>query len=113
MIQNIREITIGRDNTCDIFLDECCDRASRHHGSIFLDGTQLMFRDNSINGTIINNIKVSKRSVPINNGDIIMIAGMYQISWSQINSFFPSSQKSTVIDEQLITAETINLSKWN
>lgn len=88
MIQNLREITIGRDKNSDIYLDESCKLASRNHASIFYDGNQLMFRDVSTNGTMINNVRVNHRTVPISNGDIIMIAGRYQISWSQINAFF-------------------------
>ena len=53
----------------------------------------MMFRDNSTNGTMINNIMVRKRAVPIRYGDSIMIAGQYPLNWSQINSFFPDIQQ--------------------
>ncbi|MBQ6760980.1 MAG: FHA domain-containing protein [Prevotella sp.] len=90
---NIREITIGRSKTCDIYLDARCIYASKNHGTIYMDGTQMMFRDNSTNGTMINNIMVRKRAVPIRYGDSIMIAGQYPLNWSQINSFFPDIQQ--------------------
>ena len=90
---NIREITIGRSKTCDIYLDERCIYASKNHGTIYMDGTQMMFRDNSTNGTMINNIMVRRRAVPIRPGDSIMIAGQYPLNWSQINSFFPNNQQ--------------------
>ena len=86
---NLREITIGRSRNCDIYLDSKCQYASHLHATLYYDGSQLMLRDQSTNGTMINNISVHKRAVPINHGDTIMIAGKYQINWNQIDSFFP------------------------
>ena len=117
MIQNLREITIGRDKSSDIYLDESCKLASRKHASIFYDGNQLMFRDESTNGTTINNVRVNHRSVPISDGDIIMIAGCYPISWSQINVFFPqkqpNSERTSLIDEYSKNVQSIDRTKWN
>lgn len=117
MLQNLREITIGRDKSSDIYLDESCRLASRNHAAIFYDGTQLMFRDMSTNGTMINNVRINHRTVPISNGDIIMIAGRYQISWSQINAFFPERQPkpnhTSLIDEYSRSSQLINRTKWN
>lgn len=93
---NIREITIGRSKTSDIYLDDRCIYASNNHGSIYYDGNQMMYRDNSSNGTMVNNIMVRRRAVPIRQGDIIMIAGRYQLNWNQINSFFVQRQPMPV-----------------
>lgn len=93
---NLREVTIGRSRDCDIFLDPRCQYASGHHGVIYSDGNQLMFRDTSSNGTMINNISVRHRAVPIKRGDIIMLAGKYQLNWNQIDSFFPYAQQRPV-----------------
>ena len=87
-----QEITIGRSESCDIRFDENDVYASTYHGSIFIDGSQLMFKDTSTNGTIINNRMVRHTTVPINRGDSIIIADKYPISWSQINAFFPPSK---------------------
>ena len=73
---NIREITIGRSKTSDIYLDDRCIYASNNHGSIYYDGNQMMYRDNSSNGTMVNNIMVRRRAVPIRQGDIIMISDL-------------------------------------
>lgn len=89
MKQNLREITIGRDKHSDIYLDESCKLASRNHAFIFYDGNQLMLRDVSTNGTMVNNVRINHRTVPIFNGDMIMVAGRYPVSWSQIEAFFP------------------------
>lgn len=85
----LREITIGRSKNCDIYLDPRCQFASNMHATIYYDGTQLMYKDTSTNGTMINNVSVRHRAVPIRRGDIIMIAGKYQINWNQIDAFFP------------------------
>lgn len=69
---NIREITIGRSKSSDIFLDNRCIYASNNHGSIYYDGNRMMYRDNSSNGT--------------------MIAGRYQLNWNQTNFFFVQRQ---------------------
>lgn len=118
---NLREVTVGRDNNCDIYLDPRCKYASSHHGRIYVDGNQLMFRDTSSNGTMINNVSVRHRAVPIHHGDIIMIAGLYQLNWNQIDALFnytPDRQQNmgTIIDcgisshvEQDLVVET---SKW-
>ncbi len=98
---NLREVTIGRSNTCDIYLDPRCKFASSLHATIFYHGNQLMFKDTSTNGTLINNVRVHKRSVPINHGDVILIAGKYPLNWNQIDSFFPIAPRQnqgTVID---------------
>lgn len=90
----LREITIGRSKDCDIYLDPRCQYASSYHATIYYDGTQLMFKDTSTNGTLINNVSVKHRAVPIRHGDIIMLAGKYQINWNQIDAFFPSAPVS-------------------
>ena len=90
---NLREITIGRSANCDIYLDQNCQYASNLHGTIYYDGFQLMYRDSSRNGTMINNLRVHQRAVPINRGDSILIAGQYPISWNVIDSYFPPTQQ--------------------
>lgn len=107
----LREVTIGRDKGSDIYLDANCKFASNHHATMYYDGTQLMFRDNSTNGTLINNVSVKHRAVPIYHGDTIMIAGKYPISWNQIDAFFPNRpyiapmpvvQQPTKVEESIL-----------
>lgn len=120
----LREVTVGRDKNSDIYLDDRCAYASNHHGTIYYDGNQLMFRDNSSNGTMINNIMVKRRAVPIRRGDIIMVAGRYQLNWNQIDAFFPPAQRQPMrveasvespVQQALRAAETQtpDLNKWN
>lgn len=108
----LREITIGRDRRCDIDLDPKCEFASSHHASVYMDGSQLMYRDKSRNGTMINNISVHNRAVPINYGDIIMIAGRYQLNWSQIQQYFPQNNPQTVVVSQPV-CDVPETSDWN
>ena len=44
-----REISIGRSSSCDISLGERAEYASSFHGKIFMNGTQLMYKDMSTN----------------------------------------------------------------
>lgn len=118
---NIREITIGRANQCDIYLDPNCRYASGHHATIYYDGDQLMFRDVSSNGTLVNNVRVHHRAVPIHRGDSIMLAGKYQLSWNQIDAYFPPTsvpmRHGGTIVESFPAKEVMNsapdTSKWN
>ncbi len=97
---NLREVTVGRDKNSDIYLDERCRYASSRHGTIYYDGSQMMFRDTSTNGTMINNVMVHNRAVPVNHGDQIVVAGKYPISWNQIDSFFPAGQAAQPVQQQ-------------
>lgn len=104
---NLREVTIGRAKNCDIYLDPRCKYASNVHARIYLDGTQLMYKDTSSNGTLINNINIKNRAVPIRRGDIIMLAGQYQLNWNQIDVFFPElSGMRTINTERVCTSGT-------
>ena len=112
----LREITIGRSKDCDVYLDPRCDLASSYHATVYMDGNQLMYRDRSRNGTMINNVGVHNRAVPIHYGDIIMIAGRYQLNWNQIMQFFPQGLQQQSVVEQPVTMvkpETVDTSKWN
>ena len=68
---NLREVTIGRSPNCDILLDPRCQYASSMHATIYCEGEQLMYRDMSTNGTIINGRRIHKKTVPIRRGDVL------------------------------------------
>lgn len=94
--KNNKEITIGRSNSCDIQFDRNNVLVSTNHGSIFVNCNQLMYKDTSTNGTVINNTMVHHMTVPINRGDTILIAGKFPISWSQIDGFLNNSFQQVV-----------------
>ena len=124
-----REVTIGRSMDCDIYLDQNCIYASNHHGIIYSDGYQLTYQDTSTNGTVINNVLIKNGVIPIQHGDIILLAGQYQLNWNQIDSFFgrPNEHGATVMvspsnyyqspppskPEPPTTEEQPDLKSWN
>ncbi|MBQ8968250.1 MAG: FHA domain-containing protein [Bacteroidaceae bacterium] len=98
----IREVTIGRSKNSDIYLDDHCQYASKYHATLYYDGSQLMYRDTSTNGTLINNINVKNRAVPIHHGDTIMVAGQYPVTWNQIDQFFPPRRPEPVFTPPVV-----------
>lgn len=98
-----KEITIGRYDSCDIRFNQNDVLVSSHHGIIFMNGNQLMYKDTSTNGTIINNSMIHHMTVPIKHGDTILIAGKYPISWYQIdaclNKSFRHASKSSFLKQ--------------
>lgn len=92
-----KKITIGRDPHSDIVVDERWDTVSNKHADIELCDGGLMFYDHSSNGTVINNQKIHNTNVGIYPGDVIMLAGKFELKWDTINQYFPQSQRPTVI----------------
>ncbi len=107
MIQ--REVTIGRAPDSDILFDPNCIHVSNHHALIYRSGNQLFFKDMSTNGTIINRMRIHGTVAPINQGDVILLAGRIPLSWERINIFFPSEAqlpsngRRTYIDPQYVS----------
>lgn len=67
--------TIGRpagDSNPDIEIPTQCRSASRRHATIKLQGIQPVLKDHSTLGTLVNQILVEGRSVPLNHGDEIV-----------------------------------------
>lgn len=120
---NLRKIiTVGRSESSDIYLDEKFVYASKRHGIIFYDGNQLMYRDMSSNGTMINNKSVKHRTVPIRRGDIILVAGRYQLDWNKIDTFLPQRPIGTAFAQQepsggwqgsIYAPAVMDTNKWN
>ena len=93
---NKRKITIGRASESDIVIDQFWDTISNEHAEIELLDGALVFHDHSSNGTIINKQTVHNTDVGIYPGDVILLAGKYELTWDVINRFFPKSQRPTV-----------------
>ena len=93
---SIRKITIGRAPYSDIQLDNRHVYASKRHGEIYRDGNQMIYRDLSSNGTMINRTMVKHRSVPLSRGDIILVAGRYLLDWNQLDALLPSAYSQQV-----------------
>lgn len=91
------KITIGRDPDSTIVISEDYDIVSNEHADIKMEGSDIVFTDHSSNGTIINGQKIHGQSVKIFPHDKIMLAGVCQVDWSQINQYIPHSGRPTVI----------------
>lgn len=91
------KITIGRDPESTIVISEDYDIVSNEHADIEMQGSDIVFTDHSSNGTIINGQKIHGQSVKIFPHDNIMLAGVCQLDWSQINQYIPRSGRPTVV----------------
>lgn len=87
MIQ--REVTVGRAPDSDILYGPECVHVSNLHGMIYSQDNQLIYKDMSTNGTLVNNRQVHHQSIAISYGDCILLAGRYPLTWDRIQIFFP------------------------
>lgn len=83
----MRTITIGRDNSCDIVIND--PQISRVHANMFRNGEGYTYRDMSTNGTRINGVLVQRSDIFINNGDSVLLAGKMPLSWEKVRNLFP------------------------
>lgn len=88
-------ITIGRAPECDIIVDQSFGRVSNEHAALEIQDGQLIFKDHSSNGTMINGRLIHHASIVIQNGDKIMLADVYELVWPEILRRFPSLQRRT------------------
>lgn len=90
------KITIGRNPQSTICVSEDYDIVSNDHAEISQQGVDLVYTDHSSNGTIINGQKIQGRSVNIYRGDKIVLAGIYELQWSQIEPLIVPVGRPTV-----------------
>lgn len=91
-----RVITIGRNPNSVISISEDYDIVSNDHAEITQQGAEIVFTDHSSNGTIINGQKIQGKSVNIYRGDKIVLAGIYELQWSQIDPLIVPVGRPTV-----------------
>ncbi len=91
------KITIGRDRTCSIQVDERFDTVSHNHAEIerTTDG-RLLFIDHSTNGSTVNGQKIHNGSTYVNEGERIMLANAYDVSWNDVLAMLPRPNPSRV-----------------
>jgi len=66
----MQTVTMGRGQDCDVFIDNLA--VSTHHARIVFEDDQFFLEDNqSLNGTLVNEIKIDR--VPLRDGDKISI----------------------------------------
>ena len=99
-----REVTIGRAPDCDILYGNDCPYVSNRHALIYFDGKQLVYKDTSTNGTLINKTRIHNRSVVIgtladnqriniDENMTILLAGKYPLRWETLGHYFPIQTK--------------------
>lgn len=89
------KVIIGRAPECDVVVDQAFSRVSNEHATLEIQDGQLIFKDHSSNGTMINGRLIHHSSIAIQNGDKIMLADTYEITWPTILRLFPSLQRRT------------------
>jgi hypothetical protein len=87
-----RKITIGRDASCQIQVNDPSQKVSRIHASLFWDGHRLILEDQSTNGTVVNGRFVHHSKIEIKKGDAIYLGNTVLLSWNEINQFISSNQ---------------------
>lgn len=80
----MKNIKIGRDSDNQIILPPD-DRLSRHHAALDIakDGSMIL-RDFSLNGTMVNGVKIHNASMPIQRGANVLFAGVARLNWSEV-----------------------------
>ncbi len=91
------KITIGRDSTCDIRINDSYEGVSRNHAVIYFENGRIFFEDNSTNGSFINGSPLNYGRKEIRTGDTIYLGKHYCLLWSDINPHLSScSYRETV-----------------
>ena len=91
----MKAITIGRDNSCDIVIND--SRVSRVHANIILQGNSYIYRDNSMNGTLINGVLLKHGEMRINFGDSVLLAGNIALPWNKVQNILPLANENSYV----------------
>ena len=88
----MKSYSIGRDESCNIVIDDSMKLVSRRHATINVDGRKITIVDNSTNGTYINGIRISSGiPVPVTRRDVVSFAQVKELDWKTI----PDESKKT------------------
>ena len=73
--------TIGRDEGCDIVIQDNTDVISRLHATLRIESNNKIYLiDQSLNGTYINGMKMSSNvEIPVSREDVISFAHIYNL----------------------------------
>lgn len=89
----MKSYSIGREESCNIVIDDSMKLVSRRHATINVDGRKITIVDNSTNGTYINGIRISSGiPVPVTRKDVVSFAQVKELDWKTI----PNESKKTV-----------------
>ena len=84
----MRTISIGRDHSCDIIIDD--PRISRIHAHIIQNGAEFTYRDLSTNGSIINGLNIRNSDIIIQYGTSVLLASVIALPWDKVKNLLPT-----------------------
>ena len=80
-----RKFTIGREETCDICLNDPSSVISRYHATIVCRKGKYFLTDSSLNGTYVNGCKIAKGvETRIERSDEVSFAHQVDLDWNLI-----------------------------
>lgn len=81
----MKSYSIGREETCNIIVNDPTQMVSRMHATLNVDGGKMTIVDNSTNGTYINGIRIQKGApVPVSRKDVVSFAQVAELDWNCI-----------------------------
>ncbi len=82
----MKALSIGRDQTCDIVINDNTDVISRRHAVLNISSSgKITLIDQSRNGTYVNGIRISPNvPVPVSRKDIISFAHVAKLDWNAV-----------------------------
>lgn len=99
-----RILTIGRDASCDIYINDPSCSVSRIHATLRVDGRKLYLTDHSTNGTYKNGIRLlSNTEYLVSREDEISFAHAAYLDWSYV----PKDKTAKVLKVVLITIASV------
>ena len=82
----MKALSIGREQGCDIVINDSTDVISRRHAILNISSSgKITIVDQSRNGTYVNGIRISQNvPVPVTRKDIISFAHVAKLGWNAV-----------------------------
>ena len=82
----MKALSIGREQGCDIVINDSTDVISRRHAILNISSSgKITIVDQSRNGTYVNGIRISQNvPVPVTRKDIISFAHVAKLDWNAV-----------------------------
>ena len=82
----MKALSIGREQGCDIVINDSTDVISRRHAILNISSSgKITIVDQSRNGTYVNGIRISQNvPVPVTRKDIISFAHVANLDWNAV-----------------------------
>lgn len=82
----MKTYSIGRDNNCDIVINDTTDVISRRHALLNVTSSgKMTIIDQSSNGTYVNGIRITPNvPFPVTRKDMVSLAHIAKLDWTQV-----------------------------